>query len=107
MSKYVFDLDGTLCTFTNGNYFEALPINYRISQLNELYEKGHYIVIATARGMGSSGNNKSVAEEKWLELTKKQLQEWEISYHELHMGKPAGDIYIDDKGISDKDFFDK
>ncbi len=28
-----------------------------------------------------------------------------VNYHELFMGKPAGDLYIDDKGIKDEDFF--
>ena len=52
--------------------------------------------------MGRSQNeNPSLFEN----LTQKQLQEWGVKYHELFMGKPCGDLYIDDKGIKDEEFF--
>ena len=38
-------------------------------------------------------------------FTKNQIEEWGIKYHELFLGKPSGDIYIDDKGEKDEDFF--
>ncbi len=38
-------------------------------------------------------------------MTEKQLKEWNVKYHALFLGKPAGDLYIDDKGIRDIDFF--
>ena len=37
--------------------------------------------------------------------TKKRLAEWGVKHHELILGKPAGDVYIDDKGVNVKDFF--
>ena len=52
--------------------------------------------------MGRS-NNKNP--ENLRGTTEQQLFEWGVKYHELFMGKPAADYYIDDKGISDKDFF--
>ena len=27
-------------------------------------------------------------------------------HHQLFLGKPSGDYYIDDKGVNDEDFFD-
>ena len=39
------------------------------------------------------------------ELTSNQLDEWGVNYHRLFMGKPAGDLYIDDKAIKDEEFF--
>ena len=33
------------------------------------------------------------------------LYDWGAKYHQLFLGKPSGDFYIDDKGIKDKDFF--
>ena len=33
-------------------------------------------------------------------MTKKQLNEWGAFYHELILGKPQGDIYVDDKGFN-------
>jgi hypothetical protein len=105
MKKYVFDIDGTICSLTDGNYLEAEPWLERIRLINNLYDEGNYIVFQTARGMGSSGNNVEIAKEKWEAITKTQLNNWKVKYHLLFMGKPSGDIYIDDKAISDKNFF--
>lgn len=105
MNRYVFDLDGTLCSNTGGEYKAAIPLLDRISVVNKLYREGHYIVISTARGMGRSNNNQEAARSDWYEITAEQLEEWGVLHHELHLGKPAGDFYIDDKAISDLEFF--
>ena len=106
MLTYVFDIDGTLCTLSGGVYEDAKPIGYRISKVNKLYNSGHTIVLNTARGMGRTGNNPLLAEKLFRELTEKQLDDWGVKYHKLFMGKPSGDVYIDDKGEKDEDFFD-
>ena len=38
-------------------------------------------------------------------LTEQQLEEWGVKYHELLFGKPHADIFIDDKGCKDTDWF--
>ena len=38
-------------------------------------------------------------------LPRKQLCEWGCMFNDLYLGKPSGDIYIDDKGVSDHEFF--
>ena len=97
---YCFDLDGTLCTNTEGDYENALPYTERISIVNDLYEKGNTIIIETARGSKTGID--------WNQITKNQLNKWGISYHKLRAGvKIAADIYIDDKGINDKSFFEQ
>ena len=107
MSAYVIDIDGTICTSTDGNYQDAEPIPERILQINALYEVGNSIIYFTARGMGSSNNNSFIANEKWFNLTSKQLASWGAKYHKLILGKPSGDFYIDDKAIQSDDFFTK
>jgi len=102
---YVFDLDGTLCTNTEGDYHRALPIKERIEVVNDLYDKGNKIIILTARGMGRHHNSQPLAMAEFYELTRDQLNDWGIKYNQLFLGKPAGDIYIDDKGEKDEDFF--
>lgn len=102
---YVFDIDGTICTLTNGDYRTATPYESRIDKINKLYDEGNVITLYTARGMGRTNNCQHTAEKLFLELTKKQLQDWGIKYHHFYMGKPSGDIYIDDKGKKDEDFF--
>tara|TARA_A100001011_G_C13819842_1_gene638450 strand:+ start:85 stop:420 length:336 start_codon:yes stop_codon:yes gene_type:complete len=103
---YVFDIDGTLCTkVKDGDYSTAEPIRDRIDTVNYLYEKGNTIIMQTARGMGRHDNNPQRAIEDFYALTAKQLKSWGVKYHMLFLGKPAGDIYVDDKGMRDENFF--
>ena len=106
MTIYVFDIDGTICSNTFGEYEKAEPIKARINTINTLYDSGNTIIFQTARGMGSSGNNSQLAIEKWRDFTISQLNEWGVKYHKLFLGKPAGDIYVDDKGQNDILFFE-
>jgi len=55
--------------------------------------------------MGTSRNNFKDASLKWRGLTEVQLLSWGVKFHNLFFGKPAGDLYIDDKAIRDVDFF--
>ena len=103
--KYVFDIDGTICTDTNGDYKNAIPNVERIKKINELFTQGHQIIFYSARGMGSSNNNINKATSDWYELTTNQLSIWGVNYHFLFLGKPSGDVYIDDKAITDSSFF--
>ena len=101
----VVDIDGTICVTRDSDYPNSQPIFDRINVLNQLFDQGSTIIFLTARGMGSSNNNAVLAEAKWRNLTEEQLLRWGVKYSQLFFGKPAGDAYIDDKGISDKDFF--
>ncbi len=93
---YIFDIDGTICKTTDGNYAKAIPMKRRIAKINKLY-KEHKIVLFTARGSATGIN--------WGLFTKKQIEGWGVMYHELIMGKPYGDVYVDDRAVSDKEFF--
>jgi len=89
MLLYV-DIDGTICTNTNGKYDEAKPIRENINKINKLYDKGDTIVYWTARG--------AVSGDDWSELTAAQLKKWGAKYHDLKMNsKPHYDILICDK----------
>lgn len=103
--KYVFDLDNTLCKTNDSDYINSKPLLDRIKIVNKLYDDGNIITIFTARGMGSTDNNQIKAIKKYYSLTEKQLNDWGIKYHNLILGKPSGDYYIDDKGINDNEFF--
>ena len=106
MKVYVFDIDGTVCTtVSDGDYLNAKPYKHRILEINDLYDQGNKIIFHTARGMGRNKNNQQIAINQFYELTNKQLKSWNIKFHELYLGKPSGDIYIDDKGIKDEDYF--
>jgi len=104
--RYCFDIDGTICNNTYGEYENASPIFERIHRINELYDEGHHIIYLTARGMGTCDGNINLAYAKWYHFTFNQLSEWGCKFHELYLSKPNADHYIDDKGISDFNFFD-
>lgn len=90
----VFDLDGTLLDTKGMNYAGAEPKWAVVKKLRSLI-LWNTIVIQTARA------------KRWEEFTKAQLKKWGIPYDLLSVGdKVPGDIYVDDKGINDKDFFD-
>ena len=105
MKTYVFDIDGTICSSVPGQYQFATPIADRIEYINQLHDEGNIIIYFTARGMGTSKNDANVAKEKWLEITVSQLNGWGAKYHNLLLGKPSGDFYVDDKAIHSDDFF--
>ena len=102
---YVIDIDGTISNCPMGQYELSVPMMDRIEYINELYDQGHTIKYLTARGMGRHHDIVNKVYEQFYELTERQLQEWGCKYHELIMGKPSGDHYIDDKGINADEFF--
>lgn len=87
--QLIIDLDGTICT-EEKTYSRSLakPKEKAIESVNKLYEEGHIIIIYTAR--------------TWMEyeMTTHWLQTHHIKYHQLIMGKPVGDAWIDDRAIS-------
>jgi rfaE bifunctional protein nucleotidyltransferase chain/domain len=105
IQKYVFDIDGTICSLTDGKYEKAQPYMDRIEMNNKLYDEGKQIIYHTARGMGRYNNFGPHAWDEFYTFTVKQLKSWGVKYHRVILGKPAGDIYIDDKGVNDENFF--
>ena len=94
---YCFDIDGTLCQkVDNAEYMQAHPLLERIRYVNHLYDNGNYIKLFTARG--------STTGIDWYEDTQKQLKSWGLRYHELILGKPEADLYVDDRGINSELF---
>jgi len=89
---YCIDIDGTICTNTEGNYKKAKPFFDRISLINKLYKYGHTIILHTARG-STTGTD-------WTQLTKGQLKDWKVKYHRLIFGKLYADYFVDDKSLN-------
>ena len=80
----------------NLDYETATPILKRITFINKLYESGHVIKFYTARGSKTGID--------WYAFTNNQLKSWGVAFHELHVGKPFADVYIDDKAINSEQF---
>jgi len=90
--KIIIDIDGTICT-QEADYSDAKPYVKRIYKVNQMYDMDNEIIFFTARGSGTGID--------WREITEAQLKKWGVKYHKLMFGKPAGDIFIDDRAVND------
>ena len=94
---YCFDVDGTICSITSdSDYANALPHDDVIAAVNALFDEGHTILFHTARG--------TLTGIDWREVTVGQLARWGVRYHTLLLGKPAADVYIDDRAVNVADW---
>jgi len=91
------DIDGTICITKGMNYAQSVPIETRVQHINKLYDAGHHITYWTARGTKSG--------QYWLYRTYKQLLSWGCKFHSLKVGKPAYDLFIDDKAVNSETYF--
>ena len=90
---YYIDIDGTICTpVDNGEYGKTTPFTDRIEKYNNFYDEGHTVIYWTARGTTTGID--------WKSVTEQQLNKWGVKYHELKLGKPYYDVFIDDKSIN-------
>lgn len=87
--QIIIDLDGTICS-EEKTYSRSLaqPKERAVEHVNALYDEGNTIIIYSAR--------------TWMEyeMTVHWLKQHGIRYHQLVMGKPIGDVWIDDRAIS-------
>ena len=85
-------MDGTICTeMRQFSRCLAEPKAKAVETINELYDAGNTIIIYSAR--------------TWVEyeMTVDWLKRYGVKYHQLIMGKPIGDVWIDDRAITAKD----
>ena len=101
MKKIIcFDIDNTICRTNKSNYRKSKPIIKNIKYINNLYDCGFEIKIFTARYMGRTNDNVSLAKKKAKKFTLAQLKKWKVKYHKIYFGKPSADYYIDDKNLN-------
>ncbi len=97
--RVCFDIDGVICTQTDGDYSKAEPNQEAIALINKLYDEGQTILLFTARFMRRNRNDWKKAYEDGYAFTKGQLDSWGVKYHELFLGKPSLDVVVDDRAI--------
>jgi len=91
--QIIIDMDGTICSEERQFSRALASIKPGAKEsINALYEQGHTIIIYTARTWA-----------EW-EMTQHWLQTHEIKFHQLFMGKPVGDLWIDDRAVSHSDW---
>jgi hypothetical protein len=87
--QIIIDMDGTICTEERTHSRSmAKPLANAVESVNGLYDEGHTIIIYSAR--------------TWMEyeMTVDWLSRHGIKYHQLMLGKPVGDVWIDDRAIT-------
>lgn len=95
--NYFIDIDDTILELViKTDYTTAIAIPEAVAKVNQLYDEGHKIVLWTARG--------TVTGRDWRSLTEQQLSQAGAKYHELRFGKPAYDVFIDDKAINAREW---
>ena len=112
MTRYVFDLDGTICEEKDKklpyeHYKFVKPISEMIDRINNLHQQGDYIIISTARHMNSTSGNIGLINARVAKITIDWLDNNGVLYDEIFFEKPYGDFYVDDKAMSIGSFLEK
>lgn len=99
--RALVDIDETICFYEGKRKYEnAIPNQEHINKINEMYDKGWYIIYWTARGGSEKSKSKNLC---YYDFTFNQLKEWGCKFNELSTGtkgnyiKPEFDVVIDDK----------
>jgi uncharacterized HAD superfamily protein len=90
MKTYAVDIDGTLCIEQEEywKYADAMPVPINIRKINELYDKGHIIVIHTSRFKED------------VEVTRTWLKRHGVKYHRIITEKFRADFYVDSNAVT-------
>ena len=108
IQTYIVDVDLTLCSepLVPGRYETCTPHVEMIDKVNELYNKGHTIILFTARGMRSYNEDIIDIHIHVKPVLVDWLDSFGVQYTRLIMGKPWGPNvhYIDDKNMTFEDF---
>ena len=99
--RIVIDLDGTICPIKekNQSYSDLLPNKGAVEKLKSYKEKGHYIIIQTARNMATQDGNLGKVMKNIGKVTLDWLEKFDIPYDEIFFGKPNAHLYIDDRAF--------
>jgi len=99
--RIVIDLDGTICPIKSKSesYADLLPNIGAVDKINALKMAGHYIIIQTARNMGTCDSNVGKVLKNVGKITLDWLEKYEIQYDEIFFGKPNAQVYIDDRAF--------
>jgi len=85
--KIVIDIDGIIA-LGGAPFKNCYPVYPIIGKIKYLKNRGHKIILFTSR------------RESDREITKSWLKKHEVRYDKLMMGKPLGDVYLDDRNIN-------
>lgn len=84
--RLIIDIDGTICT-EEKQFSRALakPLEGAVDAIKRLKSEGHTVILYSARTWAE------------YEMTVDWLKNYDIPYDQLILGKPQGDVWIDDR----------
>lgn len=94
--RLVFDVDDTVA-HGGHPYSECKPYKAVVTIIKELKKAGHEIIFLTARYMLKHNGNQNKAIKEGKQELIDWLNKWDIPFDEVYLGKPSGDVYIDDR----------
>jgi capsule biosynthesis phosphatase len=99
--RICFDLDGTICDLRKPGqtYCDVLPKQGAVEFLRKVREAGHYIILHTARGMGTAASNQGAMMKRVGQVTFDWLERHGIVYDEIYFGKPNAHVTVDDRSV--------
>ena len=104
--RIVIDLDGTISPLKKDgdSYADLVPFPGAVDRLKAWKAEGHYIIVQTARNMGTQESNLGKVMKNVGKVTLDWLDRYEVPYDEVYFGKPNGQIYIDDRAFRFQDW---
>lgn len=107
MKRLIIDLDGTICTITNDDYANAIPINGMIDRMGEYKAAGFEIAIHTSRNVRTYEGNIGKISAHTLPIIIDWLRRHGVPYDEIYVGKPwcgHEGFYVDDRAVRPSEF---
>ena len=102
--RAVFDLDDTISVHNNRDYANATPIMPVVEKMRQMKKDGWEIIIYTARGQVSCNGDLAEIERRNRTTIETWIKKHDVPCDGIIFGKPIGDVYVDDKGMSLKSF---
>lgn len=107
MKRLIMDLDNTITSTSDGDYYNSKPIEGVIEKIRTYKAQGFEIVISSSRNMRTYDGNVGKININTIPVIIEWLNRYEVPYDELYIGKPwcgFDGFYVDDRAIRPDEF---
>ncbi len=107
MKRLIMDLDNTITSTIDGDYYNSKPIEGVIEKIRTYKAEGFEIVISSSRNMRTYEGNVGKININTIPIIIEWLNKHDVPYDELYVGKPwcgFDGFYVDDRAIRPDEF---
>ncbi|MDP3269987.1 MAG: HAD hydrolase family protein [Legionella sp.] len=99
--RICIDIDGTICNIREPHeaYCDVRPLEGAAEKIKQFKDKGHYIILCTARHMKTCESNVGMVIARQGLTLLEWLKKHDFVYDEIWFGKPYAHVYIDDRAL--------